>query len=355
MSVARYLAISTEPRLEFPLNAMDVALLKIICCPTCKGSLNVEDRVLWCSVESCGKRFPVFGGRPVLIDQDRSVFALSDYSEPDVLSEIRTGTRIDQVRTWLRRLPSPSINLSAKRCFDAIKRRLLKQTNGSVVLVIGGGIQGKGLKTLASIPSIRLINIDPSPDSSALLLCDGHDLPFGEATVDAVVVQAVLEHVVDPRRCVEEIHRVLKPTGVVYSEIPFMQQVHMQGYDFTRFTLIGHRRLFCRFDEIESGAVAGPGTALAWSWRYFLSSFTRSRRLGIILSTLGRVTGFLLEFTDHWFGQRPGALDAASCTFFFGTKANGSIGDKEVVAGYRGAQRKARPTCNRSAASEPAC
>jgi SAM-dependent methyltransferase len=325
-------------------DTIDGALLALLCCPTCKGDLVAAPGVLACASPSCGKRFPVVANRPVLIDEARSLFALADYAAPSCPAEGRAGHPPGRVRTWLRRLPSPSINLSATRCFGVMERRLREQSDAPVVLVVGGGIQGKGLKALSSIPSIRLINIDPSQDSAAAVLCDGHDLPFRDATLDGVVVQAVLEHVVDPWRCVEEIHRVLKPEGVVYSEIPFMQQVHMRGYDFTRFTHIGHRRLFRYFDEIESGAVAGPGTALAWSWRYFLSSLTGSRRLGSLLSGIGRVTGFVLELTDHWFKQRPGALDAASCTFFLGTKAQGALCDKEVIAGYRGAQGKVRRT-----------
>jgi len=56
---------------------------------------------------------------------------------------------------------------------------------------------------------------------------------------DAVWIQAVLEHVLDPVRVVAEIHRVLRPGGLVYSEIPFMQEVHEGAYDFTRFRLSG--------------------------------------------------------------------------------------------------------------------
>lgn len=115
---------------------------------------------------------------------------------------------------------------------------------------------------IADVPGLRLINVDPAPTSSAEIFCDGHDLPFRDGTFDAVIVQAVLEHVLDPHRCVAEIHRVLQPDGLVYSETPFMQQVHMKGVDFTRYTHVGHRRLFREFAELESGVVAGPGTAL---------------------------------------------------------------------------------------------
>ena len=113
----------------------------------------------------------------------------------------------------------------------------------------------------------------------------------------------------------------------------------MRGYDFTRFSHLGQRCLFRRFAEVESGAVAGPGTALAWSWRYFLASFTRSRVPSRILFWLGRLTGMLVEQTDYFFRQRPGALDAASCIYFLGTKAERVACNKELLGAYRGAQR----------------
>ena len=99
------------------------------------------------------------------------------------------------------------------------------------------------------------------------LICDAHDIPFADGCFDGVIVQAVLEHVMDPGRCVEEIHRVLGDNGLVYAETPFIQQIHMGRYDFTRYTHSGHRRLFRRFEEIASGPVGGPGMALAWAYQ----------------------------------------------------------------------------------------
>ena len=222
---------------------------------------------LRCGDVRCGKSFPVVAGRPVLIDEARSVFHRCDYqSAPATSRQARRGARslprapAERPGLWLNRIPSPSVNLSAVRCFGTMKRLLLERTAAPVVLLVGGGIRGKGMSALTGEPAIRLINVDPSPNSTASVFCDAHDLPFKDGSVDAVVAQAVLEHVADPWRCAEEIHRVLKPNGIVYAETPFMQQVHLCGFDFTRFSHMGHQRLFRRFAEIESGAVAGPGT-----------------------------------------------------------------------------------------------
>lgn len=316
------------------------AIWGILRCPRCKGpfAAPVED-VIRCGNSACGGSFPIVSGRPVLIDEARSVFSLADYREAPARTASPTGGLGARLRGWAARVPSPSVNLSAARCFQAMKRALLERNPSPIVLVVGGGIKGKGMSAFTGTPSIRLVNVDPSPNSQAVLFCDGHDLPFADASVDGVITQAVLEHVADPVRCVQEIHRVLKPAGIVYSEIPFMQQVHQYGYDFTRFSHMGHRRLFGRFEEIESGVVAGPGTALAWAWRYFLASFARSRLAAKVLFWIGRVTGMLIEQTDYLVRQRPGALDAASCVYFLGARAERTVSDRDLVAAYRGAQR----------------
>jgi len=317
----------------------------ILRCPACKGELIPEVGVLRCGEARCGKAYPVVAGRPVLIAEDRSVFHHRDYQRdepaargPESGSAEGEGSG-GKARLWLNRIPSPSVNLSAVRCFRTMKRLLLERSAAPVVLLVGGGIRGKGMSELTGESAIRLINVDPSPNSTASVFCDAHDLPFQDGSVDAVVAQAVLEHVADPWRCVEEIHRVLKPNGIVYAETPFMQQVHLHGFDFTRFSHMGHQRLFRRFAEIESGAVAGPGTALSWAWRYFLASWTRSPWLGKALALFGRITAFVFELTDHIAGQRPGALDGASCIFFLGTRSEAVVSDGALIAAYRGIQR----------------
>jgi hypothetical protein len=58
-----------------------------------------------------------------------------------------------------------------------------------------------------------------------------------------------------------------------------------------------------------------------------------------VLALLGRISAFLFELTVHIAGQRPGALDAASCIFFLGTRSEAVVSDRELIAGYRGTQR----------------
>jgi hypothetical protein len=131
---------------------------------------------------------------------------------------------------------------------------------------------------------------------------------------------------------VAEIHRVLKPGGIVYAEIPFMQTVHEAAYDFTRFTDTGMRWLFRWFDQLDSGVVLGPGSALLWSITAALSGLFRSRTLGRLFGT---IFFFWVRFFDHCI-PKPFAIDAACGLYFFGRKATTSISPKEAIQAFQG-------------------
>jgi SAM-dependent methyltransferase len=233
-----------------------------------------------------------------------------------------------------RYLPSDTNNFAARSNYLKFRKLLLERNASPVVLVIGAGEGGVGTEMLSDL---RLINSDISRKSTTNIVADAHHLPFSNATLDGVVAQAVLEHVLDPFECVKEIHRVLKPGGLVYSEIPFMQQVHGAQFDFLRFTHLGHRRLFRYFSEIESGIACGPGSSLAWAWEYFWLSFTSHR--GMIRKSVRaacRISTFWAPLLDPWISRRKGAYDGASGFYFLGSKADHPLSDKELLTQFRG-------------------
>lgn len=305
-----------------------------LCCPVCKSPLDMMKEEFICTESECAAHFPIINCVPVLLNEKSSLFSINDFLS------FRSATINLQKRNTeealIRLLPSINKNVKAKQNYQKLADLLHSQAIAAKVLVVGGSILGKGMEFLTSSPSLELVETDVSFGPRTMLICDAHDIPFEDESFDGVIAQAVLEHVVDPYRCVEEIHRVLKKRGLVYAETPFMQQVHMGRYDFTRFTHLGHRRLFRRFDEIDSGAVCGPGMALAWSYRYFLLSFTNSKALRVLLGAFARLTSFYLKYFDLYLIDKPGTLDAAAGYYFIGRKGNQILSDRELIELYKG-------------------
>src|SRR5262249_7129131 len=146
-----------------------------------------------------------------------------------------------------------------------------------LIVVIGGGTVGNGVAALYRDRRTRLLGFDVYGSSLTQFIADAHQIPPATGSVDAVVVQAVLEHVLDPQQVANEIHRVLRREGLVYAETPFLQHVHAGAYDFVRYTCSGHRYLFRAFEEISAGPVAGPGTQLLWSIDHTVRGLLRSQ------------------------------------------------------------------------------
>lgn len=299
-------------------------------CPATKDGLQKSGAYLE-SICDPAIRYPIIDGIPILIADDRSLFSINDFvRRADTTFDLNQG----RLKLALRKLlPRISANIKAK---DNYKRITGALPANAKILVIGGSIKGDGMDEIYANSSYELLGADVSFGPYTKIICDSHDIPFEDETFDCVIVQAVLEHVLDPQRCVSEIHRVLKPSGLVYAETPFMQQVHMKQFDFTRFTHLGHRRLFRYFEEIDSGPVCGPGMALAWSYSYFLKSFTTSRTMSRLLTVFAHMTSFFFKYFDYFLIDKPGAFDAASGFFFIGTKSDKALSDRDLIKQFRG-------------------
>lgn len=68
-------------------------------------------------------------------------------------------------------------------------------------------------------------------------------MPFADSTFDAVLCNAVLEHVADADRSTRELARVVKPGGHVVVAVPFLQPYHPCPGDYQRFTSDGLAQL----------------------------------------------------------------------------------------------------------------
>ena len=96
--------------------------------------------------------------------------------------------------------------------------------------------------------------IDGSPEAVAAAQSKGRSitqgdvnepLPFEDASFDGVVLKDLLEHVDDPVAVVLEVHRVLRPGGLVFASSPDAQRWVWDDYTHRRpFTRKAFRLLF---------------------------------------------------------------------------------------------------------------
>lgn len=91
------------------------------------------------------------------------------------------------------------------------------------------------------------------PDAYA----DAIALPLTDASVDAVVLLEVLEHLPAPDQALAEIARVLRPGGRLLLTMPFLYPLHDAPHDFQRYTTHGLEaalaRARLRVDAVEPG------------------------------------------------------------------------------------------------------
>lgn len=302
----------------------------ILACPACSSDLELENGIgLQCL--GCALNYPVVDGRSILLHPSNKLFRAEYYVAAQPKPYVRSR--------WAQYLPTVTADLAATRVLTAMREQL--DVRGTCkVLVVGGGCQREWLDVrLRKSFQHAIIYTDVDVSADVDLFCDGHDLPFKNEIFDAVVITAVLEHVLYPERVVAEIWRVLKPTGLVYSEVPFIQQVHEGAYDFTRYTLSGHRRLFNHFSEMEAGMTAGPGSALAWSIESFVLAFVRARHLRLALTGACRILCAPLKYFDKFLSERSAAMDGACGTYFFGRKSSEVRSDSDIVSAYIGAKQ----------------
>lgn len=100
----------------------------------------------------------------------------------------------------------------------------------------------------------------------------GESLPFVDASFDAVISIAVLEHVRNPFACAREIARVLKPGGELHADVPFLQPLHGYPNHYYNMTHQGLRALFDDSLVVDAQRVDSQGLPI-WTLTWFLSEW----------------------------------------------------------------------------------
>lgn len=269
--------------------------------PCCKKSLKKNRDAFICF--ACKKKYPADNNKIILM-LDTSVKKFSY-----LFTEVKKTVFPFENWKLIKLLIAPSESL---RIVNKEKELLKSIQTEDMVLSIGS--------TKDEITNKQVLHMDVNPNMNVDIVADASHLPFKNSAFTLVICRFVLEHVEDPITVVSEIYRVLKPGGIIYIDMPFLNPMHNSPADYSRLTVIGLKKLMINFKEIETGISMGPASALAWVIREFPGMFIENK---ILFRASKFIMGWLvfpIKYLDYFLVKRKNAAILASSFYFIGEK-----------------------------------
>jgi hypothetical protein len=208
----------------------------IIQCPACGGTLLFQAGVRRCA--ACGTHYPDVGGVPLMIP----------------------GAPPESV------IPAGSDVSTHPYSPNAIQ--LIQEFEKGLVLDLGAG--GKS----AHYPNVVQLDIFRFPQTDVIGMAEA--LPFKDGVFDAVISQAVFEHLRHPEIAAREIYRVCKPGARIKIDTAFLQPLHGYPDHYFNATLSGLKHWFRDFDIQWEGVETyqHPRYTLDWVLRAYLAGMS---------------------------------------------------------------------------------
>ncbi len=125
-----------------------------------------------------------------------------------------------------------------------------KKINGKVI-DIGGGNNPEYLSLFDKHNKVEITSVDLKQSENNKINLEVDSLPFGNSSVDTVLMFNILEHIYNYRHLMQEVARVLKQNGQVIGFVPFLVNYHPDPHDYFRFT----RESLCMIFEEVGGNV----------------------------------------------------------------------------------------------------
>ena len=173
----------------------------------------------------------------------------------------------------------------------------------------------------------NVVNYEVVPYPTTDVLGVVEQMPFADDVFDVVLSNAVLEHVRDPFAAADEMSRVLKPGGMLYCAVPFLQPYHGYPHHYFNMTQQGLRRLFeDSLDIVEHGVphYFHPAWTVSWILNAWLAGLSEGTRDEFLRLTVADLTTFTVDQMSRSYVSEldeQKQFDLASGTFLIARKA----------------------------------
>lgn len=264
-----------------------------LCCVECYGFLDSDLRCKRCGVkyERAATSAPV-----LMTPEDRKRFGVLLQRDSGVHMQAEYSRR--KTPDWSRKLYPPLpvyVNPAAPP--------LAVNGPGLNLWIGGAGLELPGF-----------LNVDVAPVPGVDVVANASRLPFAEASCDSIACPALLEHVADPERVVQEMHRVLKVRGEVRTVVPFCHPYHAYPADYSRFSQERLAILFSGFTDVQIGIHTGPTTTMLTFLTYYLKLLFPVHGGSTVRRTVNRLivgaagwTTLPFKYLDVWLNRLPSA------------------------------------------------
>lgn len=114
-----------------------------------------------------------------------------------------------------------------------------------------GSLQVPGQEEIANLrplfPGMEYVGADMRYGTGVDVILDLHQIGISSESVSTVLILDTIEHVEFPRKAIEEVHRILKPNGILVMGSVMNFRIHGHPYDYWRFTPEGFKSLLRPF------------------------------------------------------------------------------------------------------------
>jgi len=140
-----------------------------------------------------------------------------------------------------------------------------------------GSYQVEGQERVANLRSLfpgrEYLGVDMRPGPGVDRVADVEALPLPDASIGTVITFNTFEHVRRFWRGFDEIHRVLRPDGVLIVSCPFHFHIHNYPHDYWRFTPAAFEFLLDRYPN----KIIGWHGARKRPWGIWAAAFREGR------------------------------------------------------------------------------
>ena len=270
-------------------------------CPECHLDLDRKDDGLVCANDHAHE---IISEVPILLSGEEKSSLQIDVENSERMEREFTNPIKSKI-IWLVKL---IIGSSLAMPLPKTVKRLWENEDKEKCLDLGSGTDASSAGT---------VSLDIDLFSHVGVVGSALNIPFKDESFTRIKNIAVLEHLRDPHKAVDEMYRVLKPGGYVYAVTPFLLHFHAYPDDFERYTVEGLKKLFHEFEVVETGVRIGAGstiTTLVADW-FELWTFTDNRAVNDIVRLIPLILLFPLKFFDYFLNKNPRAHEYAQALY----------------------------------------